>query len=235
LFSSTERGRDFAPRIAARLGLGLTGDAIDLAIDAEGRLVQMKPAFGGHVVAPILSRTAPAMATVRPGMLPRAEPLPSRRARRATLAIPSMPEIRARVTARVSPSRAGIAGANVVVGVGMGIGDPANIALCEALAETLGGAIAASRRVTDKGWLPRQGQGGVPGEAVSPGLYIAVGIRGLPNHTVGIQRAGTIVAINKDPKAPIFQLANLGVVGDALEIVPALTSALGARRLGASS
>jgi electron transfer flavoprotein alpha subunit len=231
LFSSTERGRDFAPRIAARLGLGLTGDAIGLEIDREGRLVQMKPAFGGHVVAPILSRTTPAMATVRPGMLPRCELTLSRRARREVLAIPAMPEIRAVVTAHTSPVRAAnLAGARVVVGVGMGIGDPANLSLCEALAGVISGSLAATRRVTDKGWLPRSIQVGLTGKAIAPDLYIAVGIRGLPNHAVGIRRAGTIVAINKDPKAPIFQMANFGAAADALELLPALTEALKARQ-----
>src|SRR5262249_20828079 len=104
LFSSTERGRDFAPRGAARLGLGLTGDAVGLEIDGERRLVAMKPAFGGHVVAPVLSRTTPAMATVRPGVLPRCVPTASRRARREALAITSMPAIRAQVTPH--PARA---------------------------------------------------------------------------------------------------------------------------------
>jgi electron transfer flavoprotein alpha subunit len=172
------------------------------------------------------------MATVRPGMLPRCEPALSRRARREALAIPAIPEIRAVVTEHPSRARAAnLAGARVVVGVGMGIGDPANLPLCEALAGALSGALAATRRVTDKGWLPRSIQVGLTGKAIAPDLYIAVGIRGVPNHAVGIRRAGTIVAINKDPKAPIFQMANVGAVADALELLPALTEALG-RALG---
>jgi electron transfer flavoprotein alpha subunit len=230
LFASTERGRDFAPRVAARLGLGLTGDAIGLEIDGEGRLVAMKPAFGGHVVAPVLSRTMPAMATVRPGMLPRCAATPSRRARREVLAIDGMPEIRAVVTAHPAALHAGnVSGAGVVVGVGMGLGDPANLPLCEALAGVLQAELAATRRVTDKGWLPRSIQVGLTGKAIAPDLYVAVGIRGAPNHTVGIARAGTIVAINKDAKAPIFQMANFGVAADALELIPALIEALRAR------
>jgi electron transfer flavoprotein alpha subunit len=233
LFSSTERGRDFAPRVAARLGLGLTGDAIGLEIDGEGRLVQMKPAFGGHVVAPVLSRTEPAMATVRPGLLAGAAPAPSRSARRETYAVPAMPESRVVVTPHAAAARAAsITGARVVVGVGFGIGDPANIPLCEALSGTLSGVLAATRRVTDKGWLPRALQVGLTGKAIAPDLYVAVGIRGLPNHTVGIKRAGTIVAINKDPKAPIFQMADVGAVADATVLLPALDEALRARLRG---
>ncbi len=233
LFSSTERGRDFAPRVAARLGLGLTGDAIGLEVDGEGRLVQVKPAFGGHLVAPVLSRTTPVMATVRPGVLPRCAPAPSRRARRASLSIPAMPAARAVVTPHPGAARPGsIAGARVVVGVGMGIGDPANLPLCEALAGVLSGAIAATRRVTDKGWLPRAVQVGLTGKAIAPDLYVAVGIRGVVNHTVGMARSGTIVAINKDPKAPIFNLATFGAAADAVELLPALTEALRARLAG---
>ena len=229
LFSSTERGRDFAPRIAARLGLGLTGDAIGLELDGEGRLVAMKPAFGGHLVAPVLSRTAPAMATVRPGVLPGHQPAPSRRARIEVLTIPALPPIRAVVTPHPAPPTGDVARARAVVGVGMGIGDAANVPLCEALAAALSGAVAATRRVTDKGWLPRAIQVGLTGKVIAPDLYVAVGIRGVVNHAVGIQRAGTIVAINKDPKAPIFQLANVGVVADAIELLPLLTAALRAR------
>jgi electron transfer flavoprotein alpha subunit len=232
LFSSTERGRDFAPRVAARLGLGLTGDAIGLEIDGEGRLVAMKPAFSGHVVAPVLSRTAPAMATVRPGVLPGYAPAPSRRARVEGIAIPTLPEARAVVTLHPAAARAGnVAAARVVVGVGMGIGDPANLGLCEALASALSGSLAATRRVTDKGWLPRSIQVGLTGKVIAPDLYLAVGIRGVANHAVGIQRAGTIVAINKDAKAPIFQMANVGVVADAIELLPALVAELAARGL----
>ncbi len=229
LFSSTERGRDFAPRVAARLGLGLTGDAIGLELDGEGRLVATKPAFGGHLVAPVLSRTVPAMATVRPGVLPGYAPAPSRRARIEVLAIPSLPPIRAVVTPHPAAPAGDVARARVVVGVGMGIGDAANLPLCEALAGALGGALAATRRVTDKGWLPRSLQVGLTGKVIAPDLYVAVGIRGVVNHAVGIQRAGTIVAVNKDPRAPIFQLAGVGVVADATTLLPLLTAALRAR------
>jgi electron transfer flavoprotein alpha subunit len=113
--------------------------------------------------------------------------------------------------------------------VGFGIGDPANVALCEGLADAVSGVLAATRRVTDKGWLPRSIQVGLTGKVIAPDVYIAVGIRGAPNHTVGMQRAGTIVAINKDPKAPIFQLASHGAAADAAELLPALTEALRAR------
>ena len=109
---------------------------------------------------------------------------------------------------------------------------PANLPLCEALAGVLSGAVAATRRVTDKGWLPRALQVGLTGKAIAPDLYVAVGIRGVVNHTVGMARSGTIVAVNKDPKAPIFNLATFGAAADAVELLPALTKALRARLAG---
>lgn len=231
LLPSTWLGRDLAPRVAARLGLGLTGDAIDLTDDAEGRLVQWKPAFGGNVVAPILSKTAPDMATVRPGML---TPLAANADRRVVveeLRFPRPPAIRTLVTERRSLEGADQATAlddcRVAIGVGMGIGGAERIAELAPLAEALGGAaLAATRDVTDKGWLPRQHQVGLTGRAISPRLFIAVGIRGAFEHTVGLRRAGTIVAINKNPKAPMFAQADLGIVADWTVAVPLLARAI---------
>src|SRR5206468_4287213 len=172
LVPSTARGRDLAPRVAARLSLGLTGDAIDLDLDAEGRVRQMKPAFGGAIVAPILSRTRPEMATVRPGILRPARPDPTRSAVVERLAVPAVPAI-------------------------------------TALAARLGAAVAATREVTDLGWLPKQHQVGLTGRAIAPRLYVALALSGAPEHVVGLRRAGVIVAINKNPKAPIFKAADL--------------------------
>lgn len=229
LLSSTERGRDFGPRAAARLALGLTGDAIDLAVDAEGRLLQMKPAFAGNFVAPILSRTLPQMATVRPGMFGAAPPDRSRKARRERVALGALPSPRVQLRhseVTVSGEGPALQGASVVVGVGMGGADPARLPLAQELAGVLGAALGATRRVTDKGILPRQLQIGLTGKVIAPDLYIAVGVRGVPNHTIGIRRAGTIIAINSDPKSPIFELASYGVVADAAEFLPPLIAAL---------
>lgn len=236
LFSSTERGRDFAPRVAARLGLGLTGDAIGLEIDGEGRLVQIKPAFGGHVVAPILSKTLPQMVTVRPGVLVEHEPdLPRPFLPWRTITLEEAPRIRACVMesiVTVDADSSRLAAAQVVVGVGFGVGEPVHHPMLQSFASSIGGALCATRRVTDKGWLPRQLQVGLSGKAIAPSIYVAIAIRGVINHTIGIQRAGTIIAINKDPKTPLFQMATYAAVADAVELVPALTAALTARLAG---
>jgi electron transfer flavoprotein alpha subunit len=228
LLASTVRGRDLAPRVAARLGLGLTGDAIDLDVDAEGHIRQLKPAFGGTIVAPILSRTSPVMATVRPGVLPAARPDPARRAAVERLAV-AVPPARVRVTARrpaPAGSEAPLDAAELVLGVGRGVGGPEGVAVVAALAARLGAALAATRDVTDAGWLPRRLQVGLTGRAIAPRIYVALGVRGALEHVVGLRRAATIVAVNTDPKAPIFTSADLGIVADVAAILPHLEAAL---------
>jgi electron transfer flavoprotein alpha subunit len=229
LIPATVKGRDFAPRVAARLGLGLTGDAIGLEIDDQERLVQLKPAFGGNIVAPILSKTLPQMATVRPGMLAAMQPDWSRQPVLQRMALADVGPIRTQIvqaTQEVDASALSLEDADIVVGVGTGLERRENLKLARELADVLGAAIGATRRVTDANWLPRQHQLGLTGKAVAPKLYIALGIRGVMNHTIGIQRAQTIVAVNKDPEAPIFQIADYGIVGDCLQVIPALTQAL---------
>jgi len=228
LLPSTSAGRDLAPRLAARLDIGLTGDCIGLEIDGQGRLAQLKPAFGGNIVAPILSRTRPAMATLRPGMLPSAQPDFSRRAVVETLPTGSLPAPRTRLVSVERSASAGVEldNAEIIVSVGMGVGGPNNLPLVRELALALGAALAATRRVVDSGWLPRQMQVGLTGRSVAPRLYLAVGISGQFNHMVGMQRAGLLVAINNNPKAPIFEQCDYGIVGDWASVVPALIQAL---------
>ena len=234
LVPASERGRDWAPRLAARLGLGLTGDAIGLDLDREHRLVALKPAFGGNIVAPILCRTYPQMVTVRPGVLELAQPTDSRRAQLQILhpKVPPALSVLLRSDSTLDESIAPLEGAEVVVGVGTGVGGPEGVERVKELARVLNAGFCATRRVTDAGWVPRQLQVGLTGKAIDPRLYIAVGIRGAPNHTVGIKRARIIVAINNDPEAPIFERATIGVVADWAAIVAALSDAL-RRRLGA--
>jgi len=228
LLPSTARGRDLAPRVAARLGLGLTGDAIGLDLDAEGRVRQLKPAFGGTIVAPILSRTRPEMATVRPGILRPARSDPARRAAVERLAVPAVP-VRVRVLAErplADAAGAALEATDLVLGVGRGIGGPAALPAIAALAARLGAAIAATRDVTDAGWLPKQHQVGLTGRCIAPRLYVALALSGAPEHVVGLRRAGVIVAINKNPKAPIFKAADLGIVSDYAPLLPLLETAL---------
>lgn len=232
LIPSTANGRDLAPRVAARLQVGLTGDCIGLEIDERGRLVQLKPAFGGNIVAPILSKTRPAIATVRPGMLPQAEPDFSRVAPTDALPTDAMGASRTRVIGTERNTLAGVAleSAEVIIGVGMGIGGPEQLAALQELAAVLGAPIGATRRVVDAGWLPRQAQIGLTGRSISPRLYLALGISGKFNHMVGVQRAGVVLAINNNPDAEIFKQADYGIVGDWAQVAPALTRALkGAR------
>lgn len=223
LLGATARGRDLAPRVAARLGLGLTGDAIDADVDAAGRVRQLKPAFGGTIVAPILSKTRPDVVTVRPGMLPIAEPDPTRPVEVVDLPASPVPG-RVRVV-RATPLDDDVAealdAASVVIGVGAGVGAD-GVRRVSAIAADLGVPLAATRDVTDAGWLPRQHQVGITGRSIAPRLYVALGIRGAMEHTVGIRRAGVVVAINTSARAPIHRHADLSVVMDVAEVLPRL-------------
>lgn len=220
MLGSTANGRDLAPRVAARLGLGLTGDAIGVELDEQGRLVMLKPAFGGNIVAPILSKTTPAMVTIRPGMLQKPEPAPARRTILMRLP-PYIPPPRTRVIQREVVTQEGVAldEAEIVVGVGTGIGSPENVAVVKAFADRLGAHLAATRKVVDYGWMPPQTQVGLTGKAIAPRLYIALGISGQFNHMVGVQRAGVIVAVCNNPDAPMFRQADYGLVADWREFV----------------
>jgi electron transfer flavoprotein alpha subunit len=232
LLSASERGRDWGPRLAARLGLGLTGDAVGLELDGEDRMVALKPAFGGNIVAPILSKTYPQMATVRQGVLELAAPNPARVAEIETVRV----KVSAPMTRLIDSSSnldhtiVPLEGAEVVVGIGMGVGGPEGVETVKDFARTIGAGLCATRRVTDKGWIAHQLQVGLTGKAIGPRLYFSVGIRGVPNHTVGIKRAETVVAINSDPDAVIFERANLGLVGDWEPITRALTAAFQRRQ-----
>jgi electron transfer flavoprotein alpha subunit len=224
LLGATERGRDWGPRLAARMGLGLTGDAIDIELDSEDRMVALKPAFGGNIVAPIYSKTSPQMATVRPGVLELAAPSenksPQIKIERPEISAPKSRLLKTHslLDATIAP----LEGAEVVVGVGTGVGGPEGVAKVAEFARMLGAAICATRRVTDLGWVPRQLQVGLTGKSIDPRLYIAIGVRGAPNHTCGLKRARTVVAINNDADALIFERANIGLVADWQVVLPAL-------------
>lgn len=233
LLASTLNGRDLAARLAARLSLGLTGDCIGLDVDDDGRLVQLKPAFGGDIVAPILSRTRPYMATVRPGMLTPVAPDYGVTAPVTPIPTDALGDARVRILRSVadeSAAGAELDSADTIVGVGKGIGGPDNLPLVRELADALGAPLGATRDVTELGWLPRQYQIGLSGKSVAPNLYVAVALRGVFNHTVGIQKAGTIVAVNNSARSPIFQAADFGILGDYAEVLPELISALKAQR-----
>ena len=231
LFASTPDGRDLASGVAARLGLGLTGDAIDLEVDQEGRLVQLKPALGGNVVAPILSKTLPNLVTLRPGLLAPMDPDPT--AATSVEYIPTTdPSAEGRDIKVIEDHReenlgaSALTQAQVVLGVGMGIGGPENLPKLQEMATGIDATLAATRDVVHAGWLPAQIQVGISGRAIAPRVYLAVGIRGAFNHTVGIQKAGVIIAVNPNRRHAIFRSADYGIVGDWETYLPPLVEAL---------
>jgi electron transfer flavoprotein alpha subunit len=227
LAGATYAGRAFIPRVAAALKTGLTADCTAFAIDMEPRLLlQTRPAFGGNIMATIITpRTFPQMATARPGVF-KPRPLASSpdgeivRMSTAFLDAPS----RSRFVATVEEikERVPLGAAEVIVSGGRGLKEGKNFRLLEELADLLGAAVGASRAAVDAGWITYPHQVGQTGKTVGPRIYIACGISGAAQHLVGMQSSDFIVAINKDPKAPIFQVADVALVGDLFEIIPAL-------------
>ena len=232
LVSATPQGRDLAPRVAARISAGLTADCTGLDIDdEEGLLVQTRPAFGGNLMATIVCRQArPQMATVRPGVMKALSADASRTGEVVT--IPVHLDERSVVTKIIeivqqeSGAQVNLQDAEIIVSGGRGLGKPENFALIRDLADALGAAVGASRAAVDAGWIPAYHQVGQTGRTVQPKLYIACGISGAVQHLAGMGSSDVIVAINKDPSAPIFNIATYGIVGDLFEIVPKLAKAL---------
>ena len=227
LAPSTLWGREVAARFAARSNAGLVGDAIDLVID-QGRLVSYKPALGGLNIAQIAIRSPIQMVTVRPGVLQAPEIPRQVRGAREIDTIDVAARSRVRILASGTDDQLeSLDGASVIIGVGLGV-DPKDYPLLEPLRAVLGAELGASRKVTDRGWLPRSRQIGITGRSVAPRLYIAIGLSGNSNHMVGVSTAGTIVAINRNPDAPVFDSCDLGIVGDWREVVPKLSDSLSA-------
>jgi electron transfer flavoprotein alpha subunit len=227
LAGATAIGRSFIPRVATSLATGLTADCTELAIRAEdGALLQTRPAFGGNIMATIVCpHTRPQIATVRPLVM---KPLARDAARQGAIVEvkPAADRIKSRVRVLESvveeQDQVNLCEADVVVAGGRGLDDAKGFARIRELAEVLGGAVAASRAAVDSGWIGYPHQVGQTGKTVAPKLYIACGISGAIQHLVGMQSSETIIAINKDPNAPIFDVATYGVVGDLFEIVPKL-------------
>jgi electron transfer flavoprotein alpha subunit len=236
LMGATGLGRDLAGAVATRLETGLTADCTGLSIDKERRLLeQTRPAFGGNIMATILTETArPQMASVRPYVMP-CPPFESGRTGQLITETWSLDENEITtkvldVIASTSEGSVDITGANVIVSGGRGMLAPENFRLLDELARVLGGVVGASRGAVAAGWIPHGRQVGQTGKTVKPRLYIACGISGAIQHLVGMQDADRIIAINKDAGSPIFEVAHLGIVGDVLEIVPALTERLRQRK-----
>lgn len=228
LMGATAVGRSLAPKVAARLGTGLTADCTGLEVDvAEKNLLQTRPAFGGNLMATILCPNhRPQMATVRPKVFKplTADPKRTGAVTRVDLAGTTW-DLKAKILAIVNEvgNTVNLEEANIIVSGGRGLGDPKNFDLVRDLAAVLGAAVGSSRAAVDAGWIPYAHQVGQTGKTVGPKVYIACGIRGAIQHLAGMQSSEIIVAINKDPDAPIFKLATFGIVGDVLEILPLLT------------
>ena len=219
---STAFGREVLGRMAAGLGAGMVGDAIGLAI-TEGELVAAKPAFSGALVADIFCTSDVRLVTVRPGVLPL---VPPRDHTPDVSSWPITPRSRVRVVSqRRDDDVEVLARAEAVIGVGAAL-RPDEYEDLSPLASLLGAELAATRKVTDKGWAPRARQVGITGRSIAPRLYVALGLSGKFNHMVGVRAAGTILAVNEDPGAPVFSQCDIGIVGDWHVVVPALAAAL---------
>jgi len=234
LLGATTIGRDLAARLAIRVGAGLTADCTGLAIDPEKKiLLQTRPAFGGNIMATIQTlRHRPQMATVRPKVFRKAKVQNPKSKNDGNLIkfrpVFSEEDLLVRILEIVKDEtvKVNLADAEIIVSGGRGLGEAKNFKLIEELAAVLGGAVGASRATVDAGWISAHHQVGQTGKTVCPKLYIACGISGKIQHLAGMQSSETIVAINKDPDAPIFKVAHYGIVGDLFEYVPLLTKKL---------
>ena len=222
-------GRDLAGAVATKLGTGLTADCTGLAIDDKGFLLQTRPAFGGNIMATILTeRTRPQMSTVRPHVMPLPNRDTSRNGEivRESISIKEE-DVAVKVLQVIEDVREGaecidLAEAEVIVSGGRGLRAKENFGLLQQLADELGGVVGCSRAVVEAGWMPAERQVGQTGKTVRPKIYIACGISGAIQHLVGMQSSDIIIAINQDKQAPIFEVATYGIVGDVFQVVPAI-------------
>ncbi len=236
LFGATTQGRDIAPRVASALRCGLTADCTDLQIGSHTykkkvynkTLLQIRPAFGGNIVATIVSpESSPSMATVREGVMKMNPPDPTRKARIVIEACDLSPEdFPTRVVDIIRTIKdVDLKSARIIVSAGMGAATPEGIALVKELAATIGAEVGASRPIVDAGLMPGDHQVGQTGTTVRPNLYIACGISGQIQHRAGMSESMRIIAINSDPDAPIFEIAHYGIVGDVMKVLPEMIKA----------
>lgn len=228
LMGATGQGRDLAGAVATIVKTGLTADCTGLGIDDKRNLMQTRPAFGGNIMATIMcDRFRPQMATVRPHVMQ----MPERKAGAKGKVIAEAFDLREEdVLVKVievlndkdGKDQVDVAGAEIIVSGGRGLMNKDNFAMLQELADELGGVVGASRSAVDAGWMPHSRQVGQTGKTVRPKIYIACGISGAIQHLVGMQDSDVIIAINRDPEAPIFQVATYGIVGDLFQIVPAI-------------
>ena len=227
LMGATPQGRDLAPRLSRRLDLGLTADCTELAIDPENNnLLQTRPAFGGNVMATIFTpRARPQMATVRPGVMAVAKKDPGLKAEVIDFKVEIEPEdLLPRLVSfkDLAQKQVDLGLAKVIVAGGRGLKDQKGFELLEELAQALGGQVAGTRVAVEQGWIGPERQVGQTGQSVRPELYLALGISGAIQHRAGFLGARYIAAVNTDPRAPIFKVADYAVLGDLFKVVPAI-------------
>lgn len=229
LIPATTAGIEYGPRVAARLRFGMAADCIGFSVE-DGDLVAVRPILGGRIQTAVkFGPSRPQIATVRSGSFEKSTSTGGGPEPEAIAVTFEEADQRIKVVEVAAKEQAGgvaLEAADTIVGGGRGLKEAANFELVEKLASALGGAVAATRAVTDAGWRPHHEQVGQTGRTISPRLYIAVGISGAVQHLVGVQASDYIVAINRDPDAPIFKIASFGIVGDLFEVVPAIISEL---------
>ncbi len=226
LLGNTAVGKDLAPRLAQRLGVGMASDCTGMEADPESFLKFRRPIYGGKAFAEVAATARPVLATIRPNTFPLAAPDASRKAEvvneTAQIDAEDLKAIVKEIAIAAS-QRPELIEANIIISGGRGMKGPENYCILEACADVIGAAVGASRAAVDAGWIEQKYQVGQTGKTVSPTLYIACGISGAIQHLAGMGSSKVIVAINKDPEANIFNLADYGIVGDLFEIVPLLT------------
>jgi electron transfer flavoprotein alpha subunit len=234
LISASAYGRSLAPRLATRLNTGLAADCTQLTIDPEQMiLLQTRPVYSGSLLAAVVCpERRPQMATVRPRAMKALPADPGRTGQvvRPAVTLPERRQTRVVDVVVDLAEKISLNEAEVIVAGGRGLGEAKNFALLAELADVLNGAVGASRAVVDSGWIAYSQQVGQTGKTVAPRLYLACGISGADQHLAGMSSSDIIIAINKDPEAPIFKMATYGIVGDVLEVVPALIRELRSRQ-----
>ncbi|HEX6737324.1 MAG TPA: electron transfer flavoprotein subunit alpha/FixB family protein [Vicinamibacteria bacterium] len=225
----TALGKDLAPRVAAKVGAGLASDCVALAVK-DGRLEARRPMYAGKAYATVRWEGEPQLATLRPNVFALGAPDPGRKAEAVSASVDAGARARVKEVKASASGKLELTEAQIIVSGGRGLKGPENFHLVESLANALGAAVGASRAVVDAGWVDHQYQVGQTGKTVSPTLYVACGISGAIQHLAGMSSSKIIVAINKDADAPIFKVANYGVVGDVFELLPKVAEAAQAHR-----
>ena len=223
LLGATHLGRSLGPRVAVTLRTGLTADCIGLDVDKDGNLVQIRPAFSGNILAYIKTATRPQMSTIRYKVMQKRNRDSSRKGEIVVKCV-ELADPLLTIKSKEKAGEINIAEADVIVTGGRGLKRAEDFGILKGLADVLGGVVGSSRPLVDDGWIGKEHQVGFSGNTVKPKLYIACGVSGSPQHLAGMRGSDTILAINSDPSAPIFKIADYGIVGDLYEVVPRLTA-----------